>query len=199
VNQSLHRDAESGGIRTCAEFSIRKAKPTDAMAIATVYVRSWQAAYPGLVPQSFLDSLTPEGQLGQWQMILASPLSPVGGALVLVTDEDRIVGFASFGASRDDNIEDERVGEVMTLYLDPSVWHRGVGAKLLNESVEELARDGYRLAILWVLETNARARDFYEHMGWRRDGTSKLHDWNAFVATDVRYRLELTRSQPSFR
>jgi hypothetical protein len=29
-------------------------------------------------------------------------------------------------------------------------------------------------------------------MGWDPDGASKLHDWKAFVATDVRYRLELT-------
>jgi GNAT superfamily N-acetyltransferase len=192
MNESLHRDADSGAPCTCAGYSIRKAKPADAMAIATVYVRSWQAAYPGLVPQPFLDSLTPERQLGPWQTILVSPRSPVGGALVLVTGEERVIGFASFGPTRDEDIEDEHVAEVMTLYLDPSVWSEGAGAMLLKESVEELARVGYRLATLWVLETNARARGFYEHMGWRPDGVSKLHDWNAFVATDVRYRLKLT-------
>jgi GNAT superfamily N-acetyltransferase len=192
MNESPHRDAESGAPCTCAGYSIRKAELADAMAIATVYVRSWQATFPGLVPQPFLDSLTPEGQLGSWQTILASPRSPVGGALVLVTGEERVIGFASFGPTRDEDIEDKHVAEVMTLYLDPSVWRRGAGAMLLKESVEELARGGYRLATLWVLGTNARARGFYEHMGWRPDGTSKLHDWNAFVATDVRYRLELT-------
>ena len=199
MNESQHREPVSSGLRTRAESSIRKAEPADAMAVATVHVRSWQGAFAGLIPQSFLDSLTPKGQLGAWQTFLDSPPPLFGGALVLVTDDERIVGFASFGPTRDEDdagtdagSEDDRVGEVMTLYLDPSVWGRGAGAMLLKESVEELARAGCRLATLWVLETNARARRFYERMGWDPDGASKLHDWKAFVATDVRYRLELT-------
>jgi hypothetical protein len=43
-----------------------------------------------------------------------------------------------------------------------------------------------------VLETNARARRFYEGHGWRFDGTTKPHDWGTFVVTDVRYRVGLT-------
>jgi hypothetical protein len=53
----------------------------------------------------------------------------------------------------------------------------------------------FTTATLWVLGTNARARRFYERRGWQPDGASKLHDWGAFVATDLRYNVDLA-SEP---
>jgi ribosomal protein S18 acetylase RimI-like enzyme len=83
------------------------------------------------------------------------------------------------------------VGEIMTFYLDPSVFGTG-GADLLMRAVLVALRAAhFRAAVLWVLGTNARARRFYERHGWRPDGRSKLHDWGAFVATDVRYVIDL--------
>lgn len=173
-------------------LTIRWAGLADARAIAEVHVRSWKAAYPGLVPQDFLDALTPETRLGSWREILSSAPSASEATLVVVTEPaDEIVGFATYGHSRDDGADGSVVGEVRALYLDPSAWGQGAGATLLRAAVEELTVGGYETATLWVLETNARARRFYEKLGWRPDGTSKLHDWKAFVATDVRYRLDL--------
>lgn len=36
---------------------LRRAEPTDNDAVATVHVRSWQAAYRGLLPDAYLDGL----------------------------------------------------------------------------------------------------------------------------------------------
>lgn len=175
--------------------AIRWAVPADALSIAEVNVRSWKAAYPGLIPQSYLDELTPEARLGSWRSILASANPPSTGTLVLVGEgtgsTEVLEGFATIGATRDADLDREEVGEVMALYLDPPAWGKGRGAALLNAAVEELSNAGFRLATLWVLGTNERARRFYERLGWRPDGTSKLHDWTAFVATDVRYAMAI--------
>ncbi len=177
---------------------MRWAGPADAPAVAAVHVRSWKAAYPGLVPQDFLDALTPEARLGSWREILSSPPSAGEATLVLVTEgDDEVLGFASYGSTRDEDVDDTVVGEVRALYLDPSAWGRGAGAALLQSAVDELSVAGFGVASLWVLETNERARRFYEKLGWRPDGKSKLHDWKSFVATDVRYRLELARDEHS--
>ena len=201
---------------------IRPATSSDALAIATVHVRSWKTAYPGLIPQSFLDSLTPEARLQSWNEILGPSPEREVTTLVLVDEAEadadadadldtdtepeaagepgrdggleQIVGFTTFGRNGDD--APKSVGEVMTLYLDPGVWGDGHGERLLGAATEALRRDGYRTATLWVLETNARARRFYERLGWTPDGAKKLHDWKAFVATDVRYRLELDPRRP---
>ncbi len=175
-------------------MKIRPATRADAIDVATVHVRSWQAAYPGLVPQSYLDSLTPEGRRGRWEDILDTTSWPTQGTLLLVDEpDDTVIGFVSFGPSRDedDKTDPATVAEVGTLYLDPGYWSRGGGGLLLSAAVARLTEAGFREVTLWSLETNVRARRFYERRGWKLDGTTKQHDWKAFIATDVRYRLTL--------
>ena len=46
---------------------LRRATVDDAPAIAGVHVRTWQAAYRGLMPQALLDSLTFERRRGWWK------------------------------------------------------------------------------------------------------------------------------------
>jgi RimJ/RimL family protein N-acetyltransferase len=184
---------------------IRPAVPGDALAIATVHVHSWQAAYRGQLPQGYLDDLTPDGRVGQWRTALDATAWPSTGTLVLVENPvissegtavpastGTIVGFAGMGPTRDDDEEPAAVGELYTLYLAPPVWRRGGGSLLLEAAQEQFRRARFRDASAWVLETNVGARQFYERRGWRFDGTTKDHDWGTFVVTDVRYRVPLT-------
>jgi GNAT superfamily N-acetyltransferase len=171
-------------------MEVRPATPADALAIATIHVRSWQVAYRGLLPQDYLDELDPQKRLGQWETILETTAWPATGTLLL-TDATAIAGFAGLGPTRDDD-DPASVGELQTLYLDPGHWRRGGGSILLRAVQDQLGRAGFVSAAAWVLETNARARRFYEGHGWRFDGTTKPHDWGTFVVTDVRYRVGLT-------
>jgi GNAT superfamily N-acetyltransferase len=165
-------------------MQIRRGGPGDARAIAEVHVRTWKAAYPGLVPQDYLDRLRPEDRIGQWEQALGLEPWPV----VLVGEEDGlVVGFSSAGPAGDDDLDTDAVGAVHTLYVDPARHGRGAGAVLLHGATEQLRLAGFRSATLWVLGTNTPARGFYEHLGWSVDGATKLHDWVAFTATDVRY------------
>ncbi len=171
-------------------MEVRAATAADAVAIATIHVRSWQAAYRGLLPQSYLDGLDPLERREQWETILEDRRWPGTGTLVLVED-DIVIGFAAISASRDDDVDRFAVGELQTLYLTPGVWRRGGGSLLLLAVQSHLGRAGFTEASAWVLETNARARTFYEQHHWRFDGTSKPHDWGTFTVTDVRYRVSL--------
>lgn len=184
---------------------IRRARPDDTLAIATVYVQSWQGAYPGLIPQSYLDSLRVADRVGAWKDALDASAWPQTGVIVLLgpeeddgAEEGPITGFVSFSPARDDDIGhlrdeaiDGSVGEILTFYLDPSVFGSGGADLLMSAALVALRGAHFRVAVLWVLGTNARARRFYERHGWRPDGTSKLHDWGAFVATDLRYVIDL--------
>jgi hypothetical protein len=55
---------------------------------------------------------------------------------------------------------------------------------------------GYREVTLWVLDTDERARRFYEAGGWRTDGTSRTDEsrGSAVVAVRYRYRRDDRRS-----
>jgi ribosomal protein S18 acetylase RimI-like enzyme len=181
---------------------IRRAGPDDASSIAGVYVRSWKGAYPGLIPQTYLDALHAEERVSGWEETLANAAWPQRGVIVLLGPaapdgevEGPITGFVSFGPTRDDDPgtapDAETVGEIVTFYLDPAAFGSGGADLLMSAALVALRAAGFTTAMLWVLGTNARARRFYERGGWRPDGTSKVHDWGAFVATDVRYVIDV--------
>lgn len=153
---------------------IRPATAADAAAIGEVHVRSWQAAYAGLIPADFLAGLSAEARAASWARLIGD-----GGA-VLVAEEDGVVaGFAAYGD-----------GRLYALYLLPEYWGRGLGRALHDRVVEGLSGDS---AILWVLATNERAKDFYVRQGWVADGASQTEtiDDGRVTLEELRYRRSL--------
>ncbi|MEV4010271.1 GNAT family N-acetyltransferase [Nonomuraea angiospora] len=170
---------------------IRQATSADARAIADVHVRSWQAAYRGLVPQDYLDDLDPAQRQPGWERRLAETAWPGRGVLVAEADGD-VVGFTSLLPTRDEDEDPAAVAEIATIYLTPETWGRGIGKALMTTALGTLTRAGYRQATLWVLDTNVRARRFYEAAGWHGDGATKRDTSRGFVLTELRYRRLLT-------
>jgi len=168
---------------------VRPATPDDAVAIATAHVRSWQAAYRGIVPTALLDSLSIERRASWWRGELTEMTPPT--ACWVIERSGRVVGFASIGAARGDSAS-PGVGELFAIYLEPDAWSAGLGRALLDQAVSGLRASGFRAAILWVLAGNARGRRFYERAGWRADGATM--DWETSGARlpEIRYHIELT-------
>jgi GNAT superfamily N-acetyltransferase len=82
-------------------------------------------------------------------------------------------------------------GELYAIYLDPAHWGRGYGRALMRAAERGLAEAGFSKAYLWVLETNARARRFYEIAGWAADGGTKVEHRGTVELREVRYRRDL--------
>jgi ribosomal protein S18 acetylase RimI-like enzyme len=61
----------------------------------------------------------------------------------------------------------------------------------MAEAVRRLSDAGFREATLWVLETNDRARRFYEAVGWSLDGQRRVDESYGFALAEVRYRRSL--------
>ena len=108
---------------------------------------------------------------------------------VLVADAGGdLLGFASYSPSRDSDADPGRVGEIGAIYLLPSAWGKGIGKRLMEATLACLARAGFIQVTLWVLDSNVRARRFYEAGGWSADGGQKLDESRGFPITQVRYR-----------
>jgi ribosomal protein S18 acetylase RimI-like enzyme len=167
--------------------SIRPAQTRDAAEIARIHVRTWQAAYRGQLPAAYLKSLDAEieQRTARWERLIADAASRRQRQL-LALDGGRIVGFVTFGPS--DGDLDPEVGELYAIYVDPDSWDRGFGRELFAAAVRGLAEGGFAAATLWVLETNARARRFYEAAGWAADGAKKTERRGEIELHEVRYR-----------
>ena len=82
-------------------------------------------------------------------------------------------------------------GEVTAIYLAESAAGTGLGHELFDRIQDELRAAGFTRGSLWVLETNARARRFYEREGWRWDGARSDHQIQCDRQPIVRYAADL--------
>ena len=163
-------------------MEIRPAVLDDADGIAEVHVRSWQAAYRGLMPQDVLDGLSVEQRAEGWRSILGNQQ----GSRTLVAERDgRIVGWAGFGDARD--ADAPGTGELWGIYALPEAWSSGIGHALIAAVERELADAGHTSAYLWVLDGNERASAFYERHGWAADGGSKIEERPGLVLDERRH------------
>lgn len=167
---------------------IRAARPEDARPVAQVHVDSWRHAYRGVLPDEYLDRLSVDDREAMWLGAFADP-DPKSGALVAEVG-GRIVGFASFSPSRDEDVRD-RTGEVPAIYVEPSSLGTGVGRELFRAAAERLRDAGFTRATLWVLEANTSARRFYEKAGWTWDGAVSTHMFDCANEPVLRYAVDL--------
>jgi ribosomal protein S18 acetylase RimI-like enzyme len=160
---------------------VRWATVGDAADLADVHVTSWQEAYAGIFPDTYLDGLNSDVRAGWWRRQID------GGARVLVSGSDRAVGFCSFGSS-----DDEGWGEIFAIYVHPDHWGEGHGYELLVAGEARLAEQGHDRALLWVLEANERGRGFYERQGWMVGKPLRVEEIGGVQVTELRYEKSLT-------
>lgn len=172
-----------------ATVAVRRAGEDDVAAIAEIRVRAWQAAYRGIVPQGYLDTLRPEADAdrrrARWAERAAGGSQDYLGELA-----GRPAGWLSIGPYRDDEVPPPRpdCGEIYALYVHPVHWRAGVGGVLLRHAVAELAAAGRTPVVLWVLTDNAPARRFYQRAGFAPDGAEHLFAAGGALLPELRYR-----------
>ena len=123
-------------------FSLRRATPEDASALADIHLRARREC------MSYLpDSYSPEEVLA-W----IREIAPQHDEVWVAEDDGHAVGFFMLSHAF-----------LYHLYVYPELQGQGAGS-LLFDRVKELAPDGFRL---WVFQRNRQAREFYEHRGMR--------------------------------
>jgi ribosomal protein S18 acetylase RimI-like enzyme len=170
-----------------SNISIRSARKDDALAIAKVHVISWQKIYRGYIPDKILDNLSINKRTQQWRELINNKVS-----ILLIEKNDEIVGFVSLCPSRDTDQNPSICGEISAIYLNPIVWHQGLGKKLCHSALTELENMGFKEVMLWVLQENHLARKFYESMGFINTNIIKAAEYEKeIVLNEVRYSKKL--------
>jgi ribosomal protein S18 acetylase RimI-like enzyme len=161
---------------------VELAAAADAEALRNLHAETWADAYAERLPAAFYARGLAQHRRRDWAELIADQLASGGGVLV-AREPTGLVGLCQYGQSEDDDECAPGVGQIHRLYVHPSSQRRGVGRALLADAVERLLAGGALSVTLWVLESDAGARAFYERLGWRPDGGRRFDG-----ATDLRYR-----------
>ncbi|MFB7254468.1 GNAT family N-acetyltransferase [Streptomyces nojiriensis] len=164
--------------------TVRAMTEADVAAVSEIRVTGWQAAYAGIVPQSYLDRMTVEADAHRRRQYFTKP-DKATIDLVAVDTQGAVVGWACLGPSP------TAAGELYALYVRPSLTGSGIGAALLRAVHAEVLARGFGSVLLWVLTDNTRARRFYERAGYVADGAVQADDYDGVSLTEVRYRITL--------
>jgi len=165
---------------------LRAAESADAMSVARVHVRSWQAAYRGLLPSEYLDQLRPEDRAERYDFATRDLQKP---QTIVALEGGVIRGFATTAPSRDADLPD--YGELGALYVDPDYWGCGMGKALVSAARDRMAGQGFGDALLWVLMGNVRADRFYRNDHWTPDGLQRTDTVWGVTVNEIRYRRKL--------
>jgi GNAT superfamily N-acetyltransferase len=138
---------------------IRAARRGDAVRLSRVGARSWQDAYGAHFTAAQI-----ERGLAQW-WTPGQLLAEIEGGLVLIAEDDEIVGLAS-GDRRD-----VETWVVWKLYVVPERRSEGIGRLLLAEYLTRLPRS-VTAVVLEHFAFNVGAAAFYEREGFDVDGTA---------------------------
>lgn len=155
---------------------LRRAVPGDELAVATVHVRSWQAGYRGLLPAAGLAGLRPVDR-ARWYTFHAVPT-------VIAVEHDAIQGFVTYG-------DRDGTARIWALYVDPDHWRAGIGTRLLDRAMADLAAAGRRTVDLWVLQGNTRAERFYARHGFTATGRVRRETLFGAEVEELELRAEL--------
>jgi shikimate kinase len=94
------------------------------------------------------------------------------------------------GPSSDSDANPE-TGTLYAIYIDPNYMGQGIGSQLMAKGLETLKVQNFKEATLWVLDTNAKTRRFYESRDWAEDGAKKTEPGDGFDLNETRYRISL--------
>ena len=163
----------------CHMVTLRSAAPPDAGDVARVHVRSWQAAYRGLLPADFLAGLQPTDWAAGYTFDAQDPVTTVA-----VDSRSGIVGFATVSIT-------PPLARLMALYVDPDLRGHGIGSQLLKQAMDSFRTAGCTVAELWVMDGNERAQHFYRSHGWHPVAGHKRENVRGIEVDEVCFQAAL--------
>lgn len=148
---------------------IQSAHTKDAAAIAGVHISSLRAAYQGQIPSHALAAPDVKQRARHWKEWLKR--SRVSTVVARV--DGTVIGFCTLQPTRDEATQ-EVTGGIPAIYVLPSHWRCGIGRLLCEQTLAEARTRGFTEVVLWVLQSNARARGFYNSLGFHPDGKTRV-------------------------
>jgi GNAT superfamily N-acetyltransferase len=149
-------------------MDIRHATPIDAREIEDLRIENWKIAYRGIVPDDYLEALSPKYDDRE------KSLRDVESKHYVAVDNNEIVGWVRGHRTQDDDC-DEATYEIGAVYVKPSHWRQGIGKKLIDHLLGEVDHEHYQEVIVWTFRDYEQSNRFYQSLGFAKDEKTEQH------------------------
>ena len=163
-------------------YTIERVKPGDEAVLAFIQTESWKAGFKEILSPDILERYTQmDKATAMYRHLLEHHVG--NGYLLKVEGQPHCIAF--WDATRDEDMPG--YAELICIHSLPDHWRQGFGSNMMETVLRDMTAAGYKKAMLWVFEDNARARRFYETHGFTTSGKSK----SSFNTTELCYEKEL--------
>jgi ribosomal protein S18 acetylase RimI-like enzyme len=139
-------------------IEIRRAKSSDAGAVAEAHDEAWRGAYQGVIPGIELEKLITRRGPDWWHSAIRK-----GSRISILAFGDNVAGYANYGRNRARSLFYD--GEIYELYLRPEYQGLGFGRRLFTSARRDLLQSGLKSLVIWALADNEPAVEFYRALG----------------------------------
>lgn len=139
-------------------MTIRPIIDNNIQAIAKIYTENWKTTYQGILPDSFLKSITYEHSKEKWLSYIHTDKQ---GAFVAVDENDMIIGFAAYKPYDDL----KKCLLLDSLHILQSVQGGGIGKQLIFTIGKYAYNNGYEKMSICIVKGNDRAERIYTYLG----------------------------------
>jgi len=139
-------------------IEIRRAKASDAAAVADTHDEAWRGAYKGVIHGVELEKLVTRRGADWWDSAIRK-----GSRIAILAFGDKVAGYANYGRNRARSLYYD--GEIYELYLRPEYQGLGFGRRLFSSARRDLAQSGLKSLVIWALSDNDPAVEFYKALG----------------------------------
>ena len=141
---------------------LRSGNNNDAEALAKIYWRIQAKNFNKPIDDVVIDSQDTE-EASRW---LDKKDSWSQVALI----DNKLVGFI-IGYPIEDDKE-----YISYLMVEPNKWRHGLGGALVDWAIDNFQQEGKTSILLWMVEDNIQAQEFYENRGFAKTGKSRIHE-----------------------
>lgn len=151
-------------------IAIRLAKPDDAIDIAEIVSRSWEAAYKDIIPMDFIKKRN-ENNPALFQRIITNENT----THYVIQVSGKTVGIMCIASPQDDDVGGDFF-ELHGIYLHPDYFRKGIGTHAMNYAFAIARNLGKKHMTVWVFDENINAIKFYEKCGFKAENKTKAYD-----------------------
>ena len=138
---------------------IRDGIKEDAEIIAKIKIDNWRKTYSKIFPEDFLNNLDVTKEKEKYLNNLKNK------NIIIYEKEEKPIAYCYYGKSENTKFKDYE-GEVFALYVENNCQEHGVGTKLLQYAIKDLAKESKKI-FLWCAKENTRAISFYKKNGFK--------------------------------